>query len=290
MTFRGLGINPPGILRKEWRVIRFGMFTVSAAMLVLLAGCGPDYSPNTYSASAVQQANKVERGVIIGVRQIEISAAGVVGASTGAAAGGAIGGVAGSQGGGSVTTALGAIGGGLIGGLVGTSVEHAAGDTSAYEYIVRKSNNELVSVTQKDAVPLKIGTKVLVIAGNQARIVPDYTVDLNTQSQAASQVATKPAPDAAGVTGATASTPASSPTPTPAPADATTSAAPSGPASPGPSADTGTSATAPSAGTVPTPAPVAAAPLPAPTTSPPANLQPPAQSSPADARSPADGQ
>jgi outer membrane lipoprotein SlyB len=35
-----------------------------------------------------------------------------------------------------------------------------------------------VSVTQKDATPLPIGQKVLVIAGKQARIVPDYTVEI----------------------------------------------------------------------------------------------------------------
>ena len=41
---------------------------------------------------------------------------------------------------------------------------------------MRKANGDLLSVTQKDAVPLAIGQKVLVIAGNQARVVPDYTV------------------------------------------------------------------------------------------------------------------
>ena len=39
-----------------------------------------------------------------------------------------------------------------------------------------RSSGELISVTQKDEAALAIGTKVLVIAGPQARIVPDYTV------------------------------------------------------------------------------------------------------------------
>ena len=55
-------------------------------------------------------------------------------------------------------------------------MERATGDTTAFEYVVRKSNGELVSVTQKDKAPLPPGQKVLVIAGPQARIVPDYTV------------------------------------------------------------------------------------------------------------------
>lgn len=167
-------------------MIRLPKTALPLAVLTLLAGCGPDYSPNTYNANAVQQANKVERGEIIGVRQIQVSAAGVVGAATGAAAGGA----AGAQApGGGFNAALGAIGGGLVGGIIGNSVEHATADTFAYEYIVRKTNNDMVSVTQKDTVPLKVGTKVLVIAGNQARIVPDYTTDPEPPKPAADDAA-----------------------------------------------------------------------------------------------------
>ena len=147
-------------------------------MLTGLAGCGPKYSPNVYSSNAVQQANKVERGVVIGVRAVDVSAPGVVGGATGAAAGG----IVGSQTpGGGLGSAFGALGGALVGGLVGAGVEHAAGDTTAFEYIVQEPSDKpggigpLVSVTQKDATPLKVGAKVLVIAGSQARIVPDYT-------------------------------------------------------------------------------------------------------------------
>ncbi|MEA2777018.1 MAG: outer rane lipoprotein SlyB, partial [Acetobacteraceae bacterium] len=69
-----------------------------------------------------------------------------------------------------------ALGGSLVGGIAGSTVEHVTGDTMAFEYIVRKANGELVSVTQKDKTPLALNQKVLVIAGNQARIVPDYTL------------------------------------------------------------------------------------------------------------------
>jgi outer membrane lipoprotein SlyB len=154
-------------------VARFLRLALSASLLAALGGCAPDYSPNTYASAAVQQANKVEQGVIVGVRPVDVSAAGVVGAVVGGAAGG----IVGSQApGGGVGAAFGAVGGTLIGGLVGTTVEHTTADTTAFEYVVRKANGELVSVTQKDTVPLALGQKVLVIAGNQARIVPDYIV------------------------------------------------------------------------------------------------------------------
>jgi outer membrane lipoprotein SlyB len=56
-----------------------------------IAGCGPNYSPDTYAEKAVQQANKVDQGVVAGVRQVDISAATTLGTATGAAAGGLVG-------------------------------------------------------------------------------------------------------------------------------------------------------------------------------------------------------
>lgn len=163
-------------------------FILLASLLVpTLAACGPDYSPNTYASTAVQHANQVDRGTVVGVRKVSVSAQGTTGAVTGAAAGG----VAGSQApGGAVGSAFGVVGGALLGGIVGTASEHAVGDMAAYEYVVRKATNDkdngqLISVTQNDAKPLALGQNVLVIAGSQARIVADYTVDSNA-----------PAPDA----------------------------------------------------------------------------------------------
>ena len=112
---------------------------ISVAALV---GCGPDYSPNTYSSAATQQANKVSQGVVIGVRQVAISADGTVGAVTGGAAGGVLGAqVPGS----SISTALGTVGGALVGTIAGTGIEHATADTTGWEYIVRKPNGEIVT-------------------------------------------------------------------------------------------------------------------------------------------------
>lgn len=137
-----------------------------------VAACAPSYSPNTYDTRAVQQAAKVDQGMVVGVRKIDITTNG----ATGATVGGAAGGIAGSQVGSGSLSAFAALGGTLLGGLVGTSIEHVEGDTEGYEYIIRKPNGDLLSVTQKDPTPLAIGDKVLVIAGPQARVVRDYTV------------------------------------------------------------------------------------------------------------------
>ena len=142
------------------------------ALAGLLGGCSPSYSPDAYASAAVQQANKVEQGVVVGVREVVVTPSG----TTGAVAGGAAGGIAGSQASGGVGSALGALGGSLVGGWIGSGVERASGTTRAFEYVVRKPNGELISVTQTDPAPLAIGARVLVIAGAQARIVRDYTV------------------------------------------------------------------------------------------------------------------
>ncbi len=137
-----------------------------------LAGCASDYSPNTYSSAAVQQANKVEPGVVVGFRQISISANGTVGAVTGGAAGGILGAQVGAGG---FNSALGTVGGSAIGTILGTTLEHIAGDTTGWEYIVRKPNGELLSLSQREPTPIPVGQKVLVITGGQARIIPDHS-------------------------------------------------------------------------------------------------------------------
>jgi outer membrane lipoprotein SlyB len=167
---------------------RFSFSPFLSIFLLSLSACGPSYSPDTYAPNAVQQANKVDQGTIVGVRDVGVSASGTLGAVSGGAAGG----IAGAQVGSGPVSAFSALGGTLLGGLVGTATEHATADTKAFEYIVRKNNGDLVSVTQKDTVPLVVGQKVLVIAGNQARVVPDYTA--NAQPAGAKETAAAPAP------------------------------------------------------------------------------------------------
>jgi outer membrane lipoprotein SlyB len=142
-----------------------------AFVITVLAGCSPDYSPNTYNGSAMQQANKVDTGVVIGYREVKISDDGTIGAVTGGAAGGILGAEMGSP---AVPTALAVLSGTVVGGVVGSSIQHATGDTTGWEYIVREPKGDLVSVTQRQPTPIAIGQRVLVIEGKQARIVPDY--------------------------------------------------------------------------------------------------------------------
>nr|WP_294543970.1 hypothetical protein [uncultured Rhodopila sp.] len=201
---------------------------IPGLILAALSGCGPSYSPDTYASNAVQQANKVEQGVVVGVRDVAVSASDTVGTVTGAAAGG----IAGSQVGVGVTSAFASLGGALVGGIAGSAAAHASEDTKAFEYIVKKGNGDLVSVTQKDKTPLALGQHVLVIAGNQARVVPDYTLPPDVREAKAAEPAKPAQPDAkpADAPPAPASSPAAATPPaavatTPAPAAASQPAA-----------------------------------------------------------------
>ena len=166
------------------RIVTLGL---TAVVVAVLSACTPDYSPNTYSGNAVQHANKVERAIVVGYREIAISANGTLGAVEGGAAGGILGSQSGDIG---LNAALGAVGGTVIGGLVGTTLEHVTADTTGWEYIVRKENGDLLSVTQREPTPLPIGQRVLVITGNQARIIADYSVPLPLPPKAAAKAST----------------------------------------------------------------------------------------------------
>lgn len=157
----------------------------------LAAGCTPSYSPGTYAAGAVQQANKVERAVVVGFREVKISTNGTVGAVTGGAAGGILGAQSEVL---HLDSALGAVGGTAIGSLLGASIEHVTGDTTGWEYIVRKPDGDLLSVTQREESPIPVGQKVLVITGSQARVVPDYSVEPEPPPAPAATPAPAPAP------------------------------------------------------------------------------------------------
>jgi outer membrane lipoprotein SlyB len=154
-----------------------------------LAGCAADHSPDIYASNAVQQANKVEPGIVIGYREVRISANGTAGAVTGGAAGGVLGSQLGSS---NFDHAMGSVAGSAIGGVLGTTLEHVTGDTTGWEYIVRKPNGDLISVTQAEPKPIGIGQKVLVIGGLQARIIADYSVDPPSEKRTESALENPP--------------------------------------------------------------------------------------------------
>src|SRR5262245_3265807 len=103
--------------------------------LVMVAGCTPDISPNTYSTSSTQQVSSVEHGTIINVTQVKVEDSGTQWAGT--LAGGAAGAVlGGSMGEGTGSMLLG-IGGAVLGGVAGNAAERKLTSQTATQYIIQ---------------------------------------------------------------------------------------------------------------------------------------------------------
>jgi len=143
---------------------------VATACLLIVSGCANSYSPNTYSSSTMQQTNKVDRAVVKMVRPIHVKDSGY---EFGVITGGTAGGVAGAQIGEGKGSALGAVGGALAGATAGALIQQKAGETDAFEYILEKSNGDLLTIAQKQDQPFTVGAHVLILYGAQARVIPD---------------------------------------------------------------------------------------------------------------------
>ncbi len=141
--------------------------------LFILIGCTRNISPDSYAVGSVGQVNRAVKGVIISVRQVNISgsqsgAGGAAGAAGGAVAGSAIGG-------GTRENILGAIGGAVIGGIAGSAIEEGSTRQQGMEYVVETQNGSLITVVQGIDPPLSVGKKVIVLYGTRARIIPDQS-------------------------------------------------------------------------------------------------------------------
>jgi outer membrane lipoprotein SlyB len=158
------------------------------AVTLLLGGCGPDLSPNAYSASDVGVASRVVKGTIVAIRPVKIQQNSGVGALGGAVAGGAAGSLIGGS---TAVNIVGATGGALVGGLIGNEAEKQFRKDVGYEYIIQLDNNSTISVTQQQDLQLALNQHVLVIYGPTTRIVPDNTI--SAPSSAVTATPSKPA-------------------------------------------------------------------------------------------------
>lgn len=149
------------------RIIQLCLIVFS---LSLLTACAPNLSSGNYSGSQVGVASKTVTGTIISKRLVQIDnnsgMGGLLGAGAGAVAGSAIGG-------GTRANILGGIGGAVAGGLIGNAVDKGIHSQQGFEYIIRVSKGNTISVTQTTETNLAVGQKVMVIYGNPVRVIPE---------------------------------------------------------------------------------------------------------------------
>ncbi|ELC2813573.1 hypothetical protein ABL142_001596 [Salmonella enterica] len=148
-------------------MIRFLVIMVSA---ILITGCVPNVSPDSYSVGSVGEVNRTVSGTVISARAVNIDGTSGLGATTGAAAG-AAGGSA--IGGGARSNIAGAVGGALVGGIVGAVVENSATKQAGMEYVIQTNNGNLMTVVQGASPMFIVGDKVLILYGNPSRVIKD---------------------------------------------------------------------------------------------------------------------
>jgi outer membrane lipoprotein SlyB len=144
---------------------------LAAAMAGALGGCATSVAAGSYPRSQVGQVNRVDEGIILSARpvQIEGNERAAVGTTTGAV----LGGIAGSEiGGGEKANAAGAVAGAVIGGLAGNAIEKGVTSRRGFAYTVRKNDGTLVTITQGADIAMQPGQRVFIEYGARARVIP----------------------------------------------------------------------------------------------------------------------
>jgi outer membrane lipoprotein SlyB len=146
-------------------------FAVAVAASAALAGCASGLGAGDYGRGSVGTVNRVEEGTIVAVRPIRIEGreTPAVGTVTGAVLGGA----AGSEiGGGDKARAAGAVAGAVAGGIIGGAVERGVTSGRGFAYTVRKTDGQLITITQGADIAMNVGQPVFIEYGARARVIP----------------------------------------------------------------------------------------------------------------------
>ncbi|MDR0933545.1 MAG: hypothetical protein LBM56_00430 [Burkholderiaceae bacterium] len=146
-------------------------FFILLAAILLVSGCAQDINPDDYEVESVGAVSKAEPGEIVSARDVFVEGNTQGGELAGLAAGS----VAGSElGQGTRANALGAIGGAIIGDIVGKEIEAKASSQKGIEYVIRKDNGEMVTLTQGTEPAFSPGDRVLILYDSKrARIIAD---------------------------------------------------------------------------------------------------------------------
>ena len=136
--------------------------------IVMLTACQSDINSNQYATSSVGRANAASEFSVLSVRPVSVKSNNGLGTIIGSVAGG----VAGySIGSGSTAHNLGAIGGAVLGGVAGNAAQGALSSQGGYEYVVKLSNGQVMTVTQGTDTLLTPGQRCMLLFGNPSRLI-----------------------------------------------------------------------------------------------------------------------
>lgn len=126
---------------------------------VLLSACGIGNTNTTYQSYQVGSQGVIEKGRIIEMTPVQIAGNSGVGTLAGAGIGAAAGSMLGGN---TAINIIGGIAGAVVGGVAGSATEKAITKDQAYEFVIEKSNGQLISVVQSNELNLRPGDNVLI--------------------------------------------------------------------------------------------------------------------------------
>jgi outer membrane lipoprotein SlyB len=167
------------------KITSFAMITAIASGLIL-SGCERNISSNVYSAASVGEASFSYQGVIVSARQVMVKESEyLAGNKQGIAIGGITGAVAGSAIGGGSGNAAATILGGVAGATAGAFVQDKLTQQNAFEYVVKLTNGQIMTVVQGLDSVMAVGQRVMVLVSHdgRSRVIPDNTGIVDVQDK-----------------------------------------------------------------------------------------------------------
>ncbi len=124
-----------------------------------LAACGIGNTNTSYQRAQVGSQGTIEMGQIVSMMPVQIQGTSSVGTLAGAGMGGAAGSMIGGN---TAVNIIGGVAGAVAGGIIGSATEKAITRDTAYEFVIQKTNGQMISVVQSNELNLRVGDQVLI--------------------------------------------------------------------------------------------------------------------------------
>jgi len=150
---------------------RLFLVVLLSGLFLVPLGC-TRRSGNTYSSQSLGKIGRVDKGVVLNVRLVNVEGTTKTGTMLGGVTGAALGYEIG-KGSGDATKILGSAAGAIVGGIAGAGTEEMITRTTAYEYIVEMETGHMETIVQRDDTPISHGDRVILLKGPDAKIILD---------------------------------------------------------------------------------------------------------------------
>lgn len=145
------------------------MKTSLLIVVLCLSGCATDIKSSTYSVAGVGEASFTYQGTIISRRTVLVQDTDKLSDHQGAAAtGGIAGALLGNQIGGGNSLA-GMVLGGVAGMFGGAKIAKKLGEQQGFEYVIKLTNNQILTIVQGLDADFNIGSHVMVLVSHDGR-------------------------------------------------------------------------------------------------------------------------